>query len=79
MRITALVCSGKRPPAAEPPPRCVDYFPSRLGNCYAYFIDESHVTVSQNGRQMYKGDRSRKETLVNLASDYPSSLMRNRP
>ena len=41
------------------------------------FIDESHVTISQIGA-MYKGDRSRKENLVNYGFRLPSALD-NRP
>ena len=45
--------------AGEPPPTLMDYLPANA----LLFIDESHVTVPQFGG-MYKGDRSRKETLV---------------
>lgn len=61
-----------RPPG-EPPPTLIDYFPSDG----LLFIDESHVTVSQIGA-MYKGDRSRKETLVEYGFRLPSALD-NRP
>jgi excinuclease UvrABC helicase subunit UvrB len=44
--------------AGEPPPTLLSYFP----NQFLLFIDESHVTVPQIGG-MYRGDRSRKETL----------------
>jgi excinuclease ABC subunit B len=57
----------------EPPPTLLDYFPSDG----LMFIDESHVTVSQIGA-MYKGDRSRKENLVNYGFRLPSALD-NRP
>jgi excinuclease ABC subunit B len=57
----------------EPPPTLLDYFP----NDGLLFIDESHVTVSQIGA-MYKGDRSRKETLVEFGFRLPSALD-NRP
>ena len=57
----------------EPPPTLIDYFPSDG----LLFIDESHVTVSQIGA-MYKGDRSRKETLVEYGFRLPSALD-NRP
>ncbi|MFT7194946.1 MAG: excinuclease ABC subunit B, partial [Rheinheimera aquimaris] len=57
----------------EPPPTLLDYFPSDG----LMFIDESHVTISQIGA-MYKGDRSRKENLVNYGFRLPSALD-NRP
>ena len=63
--------SGRAP--GEPPPTLFDYFPSDG----LLFIDESHVTVSQIGA-MYKGDRSRKETLVEFGFRLPSALD-NRP
>lgn len=59
--------------AGEPPPTLLDYFPADG----LLFIDESHVTVSQIGA-MYKGDRSRKETLVEYGFRLPSALD-NRP
>jgi len=57
----------------EPPPTLFDYLPD---DCLL-FIDESHVTVSQIGG-MYRGDRSRKETLVEYGFRLPSALD-NRP
>lgn len=63
--------SGREPGAA--PPTLFDYFPADG----LLFIDESHVTVSQIGA-MYKGDRSRKETLVEYGFRLPSALD-NRP
>ncbi|WP_416308134.1 excinuclease ABC subunit UvrB [Neptunicella sp. SCSIO 80796] len=63
--------SGRAP--GEPPPTLIDYFPADG----LMFIDESHVTVSQIGA-MYKGDRSRKETLVEFGFRLPSALD-NRP
>lgn len=63
--------SGREP--GEPPPTLIDYFPSDG----LLFIDESHVTVSQIGA-MFKGDRSRKETLVEFGFRLPSALD-NRP
>ncbi|MGC8697036.1 MAG: excinuclease ABC subunit UvrB [Halothiobacillus sp.] len=57
----------------EPPPCLYDYLP----NDALLIIDESHVTVPQLGA-MYKGDRSRKETLVNFGFRLPSALD-NRP
>ncbi len=57
----------------EPPPTLLDYFPSDG----LLIIDESHVTVSQVGA-MYKGDRSRKENLVEFGFRLPSALD-NRP
>jgi len=63
--------SGRTP--GDPPPTLIDYFPADG----LMFIDESHVTVSQIGA-MYKGDRSRKETLVEYGFRLPSALD-NRP
>jgi excinuclease ABC subunit B len=57
----------------EPPPCLFDYLPPNA----LLFVDESHVTVSQLGA-MYKGDRSRKETLVQYGFRLPSALD-NRP
>jgi excinuclease ABC subunit B len=57
----------------EPPPTLFDYLPPDG----LLFIDESHVTVSQV-RAMYRGDRSRKETLVQYGFRLPSALD-NRP
>lgn len=57
----------------EPPPTLFDYLPADG----LLFIDESHVTVPQIGA-MYKGDRSRKETLVAFGFRLPSALD-NRP
>jgi excinuclease ABC subunit B len=62
---------GRRP--GEPPATLFDYFPDNA----LLFIDESHVTVSQIGA-MYRGDRSRKETLVRYGFRMPSALD-NRP
>lgn len=59
--------------AGEPPPTLFDYLPKDA----LLFIDESHVTVSQIGG-MYRGDRARKETLVNYGFRLPSALD-NRP
>jgi excinuclease ABC subunit B len=59
--------------AGEPPATLFDYFPDDA----LMFIDESHVTVSQIGA-MYRGDRSRKETLVEYGFRLPSALD-NRP
>jgi excinuclease ABC subunit B len=63
--------SGRSP--GEPPPTLLDYLPDDA----LLIIDESHVTVSQIGA-MYKGDRSRKENLVNYGFRLPSALD-NRP
>jgi len=63
--------SGRQ--AGEPPPTLIDYLPSDG----LLFIDESHVTIGQVGG-MYKGDRSRKENLVNYGFRLPSALD-NRP
>ena len=57
----------------EPPPTLFDYLPKDA----LLIIDESHVTVPQIGG-MYKGDRSRKETLVEYGFRLPSALD-NRP
>ncbi len=59
--------------AGEPPPTLMDYFPADS----LLIIDESHVTVPQLGA-MYKGDRSRKENLVEYGFRLPSA-MDNRP
>ncbi len=59
--------------AGEPPPTLFDYLPKDA----LMIIDESHVTVPQVGG-MYKGDRSRKETLVEYGFRLPSALD-NRP
>ena len=63
--------SGRQ--AGEPPPTLIDYLPSDA----LIFIDESHVTIGQVGG-MYKGDRSRKENLVDYGFRLPSALD-NRP
>ncbi len=63
--------SGREPGA--PPPTLFDYLPDDA----LLFIDESHVTIPQIGA-MYKGDRSRKETLVEYGFRLPSALD-NRP
>ena len=63
--------SGRKP--GEPPPCLFDYLPPDA----LLFIDESHVTVPQLGA-MYRGDRSRKETLVEYGFRLPSALD-NRP
>ncbi len=63
--------SGRQP--GEPPPTLFDYLPDNA----LLIIDESHVSIPQLGG-MYKGDRSRKETLVNYGFRLPSALD-NRP
>ena len=63
--------SGRK--AGEPPPTLVDYLPKNS----LMVIDESHVTVPQVGG-MYKGDRARKENLVDYGFRLPSA-MDNRP
>ncbi|TMO87828.1 excinuclease ABC subunit UvrB [Pseudoalteromonas spongiae] len=63
--------SGRAP--GEPPPTLLDYLPDEA----LMIIDESHVTVSQVGA-MYRGDRSRKENLVEYGFRLPSALD-NRP
>ncbi|WP_182655463.1 excinuclease ABC subunit UvrB [Stenotrophomonas lacuserhaii] len=60
-------------PAGSPPPTLFDYLPPDA----LLVIDESHVTIPQIGA-MYKGDRSRKETLVEFGFRLPSALD-NRP
>ncbi|MDR1647527.1 MAG: excinuclease ABC subunit UvrB [Zoogloeaceae bacterium] len=59
--------------AGEPPPTFLDYLPADA----LMFIDESHVTIGQVGG-MFKGDRARKENLVNYGFRLPSALD-NRP
>ncbi len=63
--------SGRR--AGEPPPCLLDYFPKD----WLLVVDESHQTIPQIGA-MYRGDRSRKETLVEYGFRLPSALD-NRP
>jgi excinuclease ABC subunit B len=63
--------TGRRP--GEPPPILLDYYPRD----FLLFIDESHVTLPQL-IGMYRGDRSRKETLVEYGFRLPSALD-NRP
>jgi len=63
--------TGRTP--GKPPPTLLDYFPRD----FLIFIDESHIAVPQC-RGMYKGDRSRKETLVEYGFRLPSALD-NRP
>ena len=63
--------TGRKP--GEPPPTLLSYFP----NQFLLLIDESHITVPQIGG-MYRGDRSRKETLVEYGFRLPSALD-NRP
>jgi excinuclease ABC subunit B len=63
--------TGRNP--GEPPPTLIDYIPRNT----IIFVDESHVTIPQVGG-MYKGDRARKENLVNYGFRLPSALD-NRP
>ena len=63
--------SGRK--AGEPPPTLIDYLPPDA----LMIIDESHVTIPQLGG-MYRGDRSRKENLVEYGFRLPSALD-NRP
>jgi len=63
--------SGRK--AGDPPPTLIDYLPANA----LLFIDESHVAIGQVGG-MYRGDRSRKENLVNYGFRLPSALD-NRP
>lgn len=59
--------------AGHPPPTLLDYFPKD----FVTFIDESHITVPQIGG-MFRGDRSRKQVLVDFGFRLPSALD-NRP
>jgi len=63
--------SGRAP--GEPPPTLLDYLPAEA----MLFVDESHATIPQLGG-MYRGDRSRKQTLVEYGFRLPSALD-NRP
>jgi excinuclease ABC subunit B len=63
--------SGRNP--GDPPPTLLDYLPLNA----LMFLDESHVMIPQVGA-MYKGDRARKENLVNYGFRLPSA-MDNRP
>ena len=63
--------SGRK--EGDPPPTLLDYFPDD----FLVILDESHITVPQLGA-MFRGDRSRKETLVNHGFRLPSALD-NRP
>ena len=63
--------SGAKP--GDPPPTLIDYLPADA----LMFIDESHVTMGQLGG-MYRGDRARKETLVQYGFRLPSAID-NRP
>jgi excinuclease ABC subunit B len=63
--------SGRK--AGEPPPTLIDYLPQNA----LMIIDESHVTIGQLGG-MYRGDRARKENLVEYGFRLPSA-MDNRP
>jgi len=63
--------TGRRP--GEPPPTLLDYFPED----FVVVIDESHITVPQL-KGMYRGDRSRKQTLVEYGFRLPSAVD-NRP
>jgi excinuclease ABC subunit B len=63
--------SGRQP--GEPPPTLIDYFPDD----FVAFVDESHQSIPQVAA-MHKGDRSRKETLVDYGFRLPSALD-NRP
>lgn len=62
--------TGRQP--GEPPPTLIDYFQD-----FVLYIDESHISVPQV-RGMYRGDRSRKKTLVEFGFRLPSALD-NRP
>ncbi|RII29915.1 MAG: excinuclease ABC subunit B [Geobacter sp.] len=62
---------GRQP--GEPPYTLIDYFPED----FVLFVDESHITIPQVGG-MYRGDRSRKDTLVTYGFRLPAALD-NRP
>lgn len=62
---------GRKP--GDPPSTLLDYFPKD----FLFFIDESHIAIPQVGG-MFKGDRSRKQTLVDFGFRLPSALD-NRP
>ena len=62
---------GRQP--GEAPYTLIDYFPED----FVLFVDESHITIPQTGA-MYRGDRSRKDTLVNYGFRLPAALD-NRP
>jgi excinuclease ABC subunit B len=63
--------SGRKP--GDPPPTLIDYFPKD----FLLIVDEAHQTIPQVGA-MYRGDRARKETLVEYGFRLPSALD-NRP
>ncbi|MBW2580925.1 MAG: excinuclease ABC subunit UvrB [Deltaproteobacteria bacterium] len=63
--------TGRKP--GDPPPTLLEYFPED----FLLFVDESHIAIPQL-RGMYRGDRSRKETLVEYGFRLPSALD-NRP
>ena len=65
------IISGRAP--GSPPMTLLDYFPED----FVLFVDESHVTLPQT-RAMYRGDRARKETLVEYGFRLPSAFD-NRP
>ncbi|MDO9581634.1 MAG: excinuclease ABC subunit UvrB [Desulfomicrobium sp.] len=67
----SLHLDGRR--TGQPPATLIDYFPKD----FLLFMDESHISVSQVGA-MFKGDRSRKQTLVDYGFRLPSALD-NRP
>ncbi len=66
---------GREP--GEPPYTLLDYFHHAYGEDFLIVIDESHITVPQI-RGMYRGDKSRKETLIDFGFRLPSALD-NRP
>jgi len=70
-KLTRVICSGRQ--AGAPPPCLFDYLPANS----LLVIDESHQTIPQLGA-MFKGDRSRKEVLVEYGFRLPSALD-NRP
>ncbi len=66
---------GRQP--GDPPHTLIDYYHHAYGDEFMTIIDESHITVPQIGG-MYRGDRSRKQTLIDFGFRLPSSLD-NRP
>ena len=66
---------GRSP--GDPPYSLVDYFDHKFGKDFLLLIDESHITIPQI-RGMYRGDQSRKQTLIDFGFRLPSALD-NRP
>jgi excinuclease ABC subunit B len=66
---------GRSP--GDPPYSLIDYFNHKFGKEFLLLIDESHITIPQI-RGMYRGDQSRKQTLIDFGFRLPSALD-NRP